>query len=397
MERQLASIRRIGALASIDGADRIEKASVDGWEVVVVKGEFSVGDLAAYYEIDSVLPADEPAYEFLRAQCLVRAEGLGEGIRIKTRKFRGVISQGLALPLARVPLAPDVLATLREGDDVTAALRVRKYELPETHQTAGQSPWPAFLRKTDQPRVQNMYAKLRAAAATASAAGGSGTEHSDGGGGAAASAPAKHSEWGAEQGIAATFEVTLKLDGMSCTAYHNNGTQGVCSRNVEVMLVEGAGSAGAGSAAAGDGPDAAEAAGGNLFLRLGRPVAARLAALGLNLAVQGEVMGPKVQGNREGLDRPQLFVFDIFDIDAQVCLLPPERRALCERLGLAHVPVLEEACRVFDRFAGVADVLVFADRRSMRHAIAEGVVFKANHGGQSFKAVSNRFLLKCEA
>ena len=62
--RTLASIQRISDIQPIEGADAIECASVLGWKVVVKKGEYQVGDLAVYLEIDSVLP-DEEQYRFL--------------------------------------------------------------------------------------------------------------------------------------------------------------------------------------------------------------------------------------------------------------------------------------------------------------------------------------------
>ena len=51
--RQLATIRKIEDLQPIEGADLIEVASIGGWKVVVKKGEYAVGDLAVYFEIDS--------------------------------------------------------------------------------------------------------------------------------------------------------------------------------------------------------------------------------------------------------------------------------------------------------------------------------------------------------
>jgi RNA ligase (TIGR02306 family) len=56
MERKLASIQRIINLTPIDGADAIETATILGWSVVVKKGEFKIGDLCVYFEIDSLLP-----------------------------------------------------------------------------------------------------------------------------------------------------------------------------------------------------------------------------------------------------------------------------------------------------------------------------------------------------
>lgn len=53
--RKLASIQRIEWLRPIEGRDRIELAGVLGWQVIVKKGEFHVGELCIYVEIDSIL------------------------------------------------------------------------------------------------------------------------------------------------------------------------------------------------------------------------------------------------------------------------------------------------------------------------------------------------------
>ena len=55
-ERKLASVQRIKDLQPIPGADKIEVATVLGWQVVVKKGDFSVGDLVYFFEIDSWVP-----------------------------------------------------------------------------------------------------------------------------------------------------------------------------------------------------------------------------------------------------------------------------------------------------------------------------------------------------
>ena len=54
--RQLATIREISDIRPIPGADRIVVAQVDGWECVVQKEEFHVGDRIVYVEVDSVVP-----------------------------------------------------------------------------------------------------------------------------------------------------------------------------------------------------------------------------------------------------------------------------------------------------------------------------------------------------
>jgi RNA ligase (TIGR02306 family) len=94
MDRKLASIQVIKELSPINGADAILCAKVLGWECVVKKSEFAVGDKCVYFEIDSVLPISSWNDH-------LRREGeKDKPVRIKTRRFKGVLSQGLALPLS---------------------------------------------------------------------------------------------------------------------------------------------------------------------------------------------------------------------------------------------------------------------------------------------------------
>ena len=69
MERKLATIRKIKDLQPIEGADKIEAATIDGWKVVVAKDVgHKIGDMIVYCEIDSFLPIREE-FEFLRKSC----------------------------------------------------------------------------------------------------------------------------------------------------------------------------------------------------------------------------------------------------------------------------------------------------------------------------------------
>ena len=88
MERKLASIQRIVDLKPIEGADRIECARILGWQCVIGKGEFKVGDLIIYLEVDSVTPQTD-TFKLLASS----------NYRVKTRRFKKQISQGLCLPL----------------------------------------------------------------------------------------------------------------------------------------------------------------------------------------------------------------------------------------------------------------------------------------------------------
>lgn len=145
MERRLVSIQTIDALGPIAGADNIMQARVMGWTVVVKKGEFAVGDPCVFFEIDSVLP-DGPAWaEFMRAR----------GFRVRTLKLRGVLSQGLALPIAIL----DGQDAPRDVD-LRAQLGVTKFEavLPDARELAG--PFPTRVPKTDEIRLQSALAVL---------------------------------------------------------------------------------------------------------------------------------------------------------------------------------------------------------------------------------------------
>ena len=153
--RKLASIQRIWKLEPIEGADRIELASVLGWKCVVNKGQFREMDLAVYFEVDSFLPI-RPEFEFLRASSYKKTDIMGEGFRLRTMKFRGQISQGLVLPLSAFPVIEEHPELWVIGTDVTYILGVRKWEVEERATTGGTiiGPLPYDCPHTDETRVQ---------------------------------------------------------------------------------------------------------------------------------------------------------------------------------------------------------------------------------------------------
>lgn len=186
--RKLASIQKIKAIETIEGADAIEKAFVLGWQLVIRKGDFNVGDLCVYCEIDSVMP-DKPEFEFVRTR----------GNRIKTIRLRGQISQGICFPLGILPEGTEILEDL----DVTDLLGVTKFEPPVPANLAGtvKGMFPTFIPKTDETRVQVLEKVLNTYAGT-------------------------------------VCYVTEKLDGSSVTFYLRDGEFGVCSRNLDLKFSE---------------------------------------------------------------------------------------------------------------------------------------------------------------
>ena len=186
--RKLASIQKIKYIEEIEGADAIEKAGVLGWQLVIRKGEFKVGDLCVYCEIDSVMP-DKPEFEFIRAKTN----------RIKTIKLRGQISQGICFPLSILPEG----TTVEEDIDVTEVLGVTKFEPPIPANLAGEMKglFPSFIPKTDETRVQVLEELLQKYEGT-------------------------------------PCYITEKLDGSSATFYMKDGVFGVCSRNLDLLYNE---------------------------------------------------------------------------------------------------------------------------------------------------------------
>lgn len=85
-QRELVYISKVEDIRPIEGKDRVECAVVGGWTVMVRKGQFEVGDLGIYFEIDSKVPETEP-FEFLASK----------HYRIKTQKYGNFYSQGLLM------------------------------------------------------------------------------------------------------------------------------------------------------------------------------------------------------------------------------------------------------------------------------------------------------------
>ena len=162
MERKLASIQVISEIKPHPNADRLEIARVLGWDVVIAKDEgFKVGEKVVYFEIDSCLPVGVPEYEFLRKNSYKNSPILGEVFRLKTIRLRGVVSQGLILPLEIcfkdcMPInGPDGFEI---GEDVTEMLNIKKWEEPETAKLGGDAVGkrPSWIIKSDETRIQSV-------------------------------------------------------------------------------------------------------------------------------------------------------------------------------------------------------------------------------------------------
>lgn len=342
--RNLATIQTVDSLSPIEGADAIEVARILGWNVVVKKGEFNVGDLCIYVEIDSVLPEREE-FEFLR----------NRKFRVKTIRLRGQISQGICFQLgilsddmfAQVELNQNII-----GADVTDILGINKYEpyIPACLRGSIRGSFPSWFSKTDETRVQVLQQLL-------------------------------------DQYKGTCCYVTEKVDGTSVSFYLQEEQFGVCSRNLDLK------------------EDAT-----NTYwmvaleLRIEEKLRGLAELLGISrVAIQGEICGPGIQGNKLQLAGLELFVFNIYDGINGKYLDYADFVSAVSNVGLRTVPILNDAY-ILDN--DLDKILEEAKGNSVLAAVPrEGIVIRplvetvANVrllGGSrfSFKAINNDFLLK---
>jgi RNA ligase (TIGR02306 family) len=335
--RKLASIRKIDAIKPIPNADSIELAIVGGWKVVVKKGEFSPGDLGIYIEIDSWVP-HELAPFLSKGEPKIYNGVPGE--RLCTVKLRGQISQGLLLPVSVLG------AHGEEGDDVTKALGILKWEPPQKsmggtmRETLG-IPFPAEIPKTEQERVQNLTIEdIR-----------------------------KHGE---------IYNTTEKLDGASCTFYlDRDGGFHVCSRNMDLKRDE-----------------------NNLYWRVAidLDIERTMREQFLHtLAVQGEIIGPSVQENRYKRDKLEFYAFDLYDASGLGHYKNPAYFNRCMRLWFPNILTVPEDQEIkIAKYVVIEDLLRMAEGESKIAKVPrEGLVIRSIGDERfSFKVISNNYLLK---
>lgn len=340
--RQMATVRRIDAIKPIPNADAIECAVIGGWRVVIKKGEYQPGDLAIYCEIDSWIP--NPLAPFLSKKEPKEYNGV-KGERLRTVRLRGQLSQGLLLPLTVLQSDGSWVegVTIDDGTDVTDVLGIQKWEAPIPAQLAGQvrGNFPAAISKTDQERVQNIRL---------------------------------------EDYLGDTYEVTEKLHGASCTFYLDKGGEfHVCSRNLDLK------------------PDE-----NNSYWKAAYQldIEAKMRKEGLfGFAIQGELCGHGINGNNYKLTL-NFYTFDVF-VEGLGYMLPEQRYALIDRLGIPHVPMIVRNLNLKEVLNTKEKILQFAEGYTSIPMLAdkclrEGFVFKSMTQDKSFKAVSNSWLLKHE-
>ena len=385
-QRELAYVVKIDNIIPIDGADRVEQAVVGGWHIMVRKGQFNVGDKAVYFEIDSKVPEREP-YMFLA----------DKHFKIKTQKyFKGtVISQGLLMAFEDFDwaenkyevgtfLTKELGVTYAVEEDNKRKSNITKYDkmyqrhldLFKKHKILRKifktnigkkilfiflgkkrdtRNWPAWVVKTDEERVQNMPFLFPGD-------------------------PDK--KW----------VVTEKIDGTS-TTFTMKGRKKkeefyVCSRNVNF-----------------DKPEKAENCfyETNVYIEMAEKY--NMESVLRNIlenhpefefvTIQGETYGANIQKRDYGLTGHDFMAFNlIFGYkDGRVERLNPidMTSILVNTYNIPCVPVLDTIILP----ETMDEMIAYANGKSLVDGgMREGVVLRTLDGVESFKSVSNDFLIK---
>ena len=178
---KLASIERILSVSPIPNAEKIEYVKVLGYDCITQKGQFQPNDLCVFIQPDTVLPAEKTWTEVYRKK----------SNRVKAiRLMKQFWSFGIVESLSILPENTQV----EEGQEVSELIGVIKYEPPIPQNLEAKHAYlPYQLPKTDEERFQNLVLPF-----------------------------------------GQIVDITLKVDGSSCTYYFKDGETGICSRSLEI-------------------------------------------------------------------------------------------------------------------------------------------------------------------
>ena len=407
-QRELCYIVKIDAIEPIVGSDNCEAAVVGGWRVMTRKETFKPGNMAVYFEIDSKVPEKKP-FKFLEKK----------HYKVKTQKYTfggkgNFISQGLLMPLTDFPdlFEEDHVSNMgwiykgvkceynivEPGQFLTKLLGV-KYSVAEDNTRKSKSDkftkmkarhqklfkknklvqwlwnrqwgkeilffflgnkkdkrgWPDWVRKTDEERCQNLPQLF----------------------------PGDETKW----------IVTEKIDGSSTTVTDkrkgkNKGFY-VCSRNVCF-----------------DTPEKAKTCyyDSNIYLEMAekydienklKEILEKYGGDYDFVTLQGETYGESVQKRTYSIEGRDFMAFNLIfgnDINNQDRLSSTQMKTILDEYTIPSVPILNTSYQLPQT---CDELLIYADGESeLDGKTREGIVLRTQDGNNSFKAVSNKFLLE---
>lgn len=361
----LVSVQDLHFVKFIPKRDKIVIGRVKGFQLVVSRDLFGEGSgeekesggttlnspvKVVYCEADTVLDPMHPLFALLKN----KTDGLCR--TVEESKY-GIRSCGAAFPLSVLRFYKIDPATIEPNEDLTLRVFARKYIKP-TDELVFRPPKDAvgddtttkfpkdIVPKTDEPRI-NADEKLWAEAFSRVAAG--------------------------EIPV-----ITLKLDGTSMTVT-GEAQPRVCGRNFVLNRAD----------------NKANAHYFQAVDALG--VCQKLAKTGI--ALQGEVMGPKIQNNCLGLEKVTWYVFNGYRDGKYIPHAELER--LCKDWGFPMVPRVkidpEDLPKTLEDWEKLATAQVYPGGGEENPNPAEGIVVKFD--GEklprlSFKVLSTRYKLE---
>lgn len=298
-KRKLASIQTISDIRPIPKADNIVVARIMGWDVVVKKDEFKIGDKVVFFEIDSFLPIEDE-YAFLgepRNNPIAEITGgRAKGYRVHTVKLRNQISQGLIIALSDFD---EDFETLPVGTDVTKTLNVEKFDRPEVEGSLGtiSGGFPTHIvSQTDDLRMQSANAN-------------------------------------AERLYGQSFHTSMKYDGTSITITKENGQLSIATRNNTLK----------------DGSTVHK-----LFQK--SDTWEKLQNYPDDFAIQGELYGPGIQSNRVGVTELRFAMFNFVQHRERKSLLEMILFASENHLELVDINLVYSDIRHLDLIQDALDL-----------------------------------------
>ena len=334
--RKLATIENVMGIKEIPEADKVVIAKIRGWNCVVSKEEFKEGDKCIYFEIDSLIPKGDPRFDFLEKFCYHPSTN---SFRIRTIKLRGVYSQGLAIPISKFP----EFSNMGVGTDVSEELKVIKYEAPISINISGcpGGEVPGYIISTGIERIQNVEDYL--------------TTYKD-----------------------KNILITEKLNGTSNTYYVFGGEFFAASSGFYYRDIE-------------ENKDKAR------FLCAKKyDVKDKLISMKRNIAIQGELIGDRIQKNnyKYKLNDIDFFVFRIYDIEKGDFFHYQEAIRFCKNMGLKFVPILGER-KMFESIEEAIEYSNFTSK--LADTKAEGIVcdiLDTKYNKMQFKVINPEFLIR---
>lgn len=343
--RNLVTVQTVSALTPIAGADRIESASILGWNIVVGKGNFAVGDKVAYFEVDSLLPDTDSRFDSFqeRGKKVANVEGVDiEGHVLKTVRLRSTISQGLILGLSELGFTAEQIDAFDIGVDITDDLGVVKWEepLPAAVGNIIGNFDVRFAPKSDAIRVQTLSLK-----------------------------------W--DEIVGLKWIPTVKADGTSQTIVNDGGNVRLFSRNRELS----------------------HAAPGYIIADEFGLVDAVSKTDGM--AIQFELVGPGIQSNRLKLKELRPLVFALWQHGVKVPQFGDTPWP--ESVKAVAVPILGNEWLPVGTLNEMVEKVSGLRGNITRDVLDEGIVFHLAGGQEipdylgrnaNFKIINNKFLLK---